>query len=103
MRSRARGFTVCFAVCVLVCVPAWVKAQETRADEIAAQQARKAAELKPYQPGTAERWVTKTHRNLIELPSGVYPYFGSVYSGGGFTICRSSNCSVSCLVAIRLF
>lgn len=86
MRSRATGFTFYFAVCVLVCVPAWAEAQQTRADEIAAEQARKAAELKPYQPSTAERWVTKTHRNLIELPSGVYPYFDSVYSGGGFTL-----------------
>ena len=86
MRSRATGFTFYFAVCVLVCVPAWAEAQQTRADEIAAEQARKAAELKPYQPSTAERWVTKTHRNLIELPSGLYPYFDSVYSGGGFTL-----------------
>ena len=86
MRSRATGFTVCFAVGVLVCVPPFVEAQQSRADEISAEQARKAAELKPYQPGTAERWITKTHRNLIELPSGLYPYFGSVYSGGGFTL-----------------
>jgi hypothetical protein len=86
LRSRATGFTVCFAVGVLACVPPLVEAQETRADEIAAEQARKAADLQPYHPSAAETWVIKTHRELIELPSGLYPFFGSVYGGGGFTL-----------------
>ena len=85
MRFRAIGFRfVSLSVCSSAC--GLVEAQETRAAEIVAEQARKAAELKPYQPSTAERWVTKTHRELIELPSGMYPYIGSVYSGGGFTL-----------------
>ena len=25
-------------------------------------------------------------KTLVEQPSGFYPYFGSVYSGGGFTL-----------------
>jgi hypothetical protein len=64
--------------------PAW--AQDTREAEWAAEQARKAAELRQYEPSTAERWVTTIKHELLDLPSGVYPYFASVYSGGGFTL-----------------
>jgi hypothetical protein len=63
-----------------------VLAQDSRADLIAAEQAQKAAELKPYVPGAAEQWFIRLHREFIEQPSGLYPYFGSVYSGGGFTL-----------------
>jgi hypothetical protein len=64
--------------------PAW--AQDTREAEWAAEQARKAAESREYEPSTAERWVTTIKHELLDLPSGVYPYFASVYSGGGFTL-----------------
>jgi hypothetical protein len=63
-----------------------VQAQDSRAEVIAAEQAKKAADLKPHVPSSAERLVTNLHREFIELPSGVYPYFGSVYSGGGLTL-----------------
>ena len=61
-------------------------AQDTRVAEIAAEQARKAAELKPFEPSAAERWVVAIHREFLSEPSGPYPYFASVYSGGGFTL-----------------
>ena len=61
-------------------------AQESRAGEIAAAQARKAAEPQSYEPGTAERWAVALHREFVRQPSGVYPFLGSVYSGGGFTL-----------------
>jgi hypothetical protein len=60
-------------------------AQETRAETIAAAQAAKATDLKPYVPGKAERIATGVKRHLIDLPDGFYPWFDSVYSGGGFT------------------
>ena len=36
-------------------------------------------------------WHSRTHcrslkRRLFETPNGFYPWFGSVYSGGGFTV-----------------
>jgi len=67
-------------------VPSNARAQETREAEWAAEQARKAAEIKQYVPSAAERWVVKLKHEFIEQPSGFYPYFGSVYSGGGFTL-----------------
>jgi hypothetical protein len=73
------------AVLALTLVPGAV-AQETRAEEIAAEQARKAAELKPYEPGAAEQWAVRLRREFLMDPSGFYPYFASVYSGGGFTL-----------------
>ena len=63
-----------------------LQAQESRAAAIAAEQAAKAAQVKPYEPGGAERWVTTLKNEFLLQPSGIYPYFGSVYSGGGFTL-----------------
>ena len=61
-------------------------AQETRAAEIAAEQARKAAEITPYVPSAAERWAITFRREFLDNPNGFYPYLASVYSGGGFTL-----------------
>jgi hypothetical protein len=66
--------------------PGLLFAQDSRADAIAAEQAKKAAEAKPYEPSGAERWATKLKNEFLLEPSGFYPYFGSVYSGGGFTL-----------------
>src|SRR5262245_26230169 len=76
----------CGACVALVLLAQAAAAQETREAEIAAEQAKKAAELKPYEPGAAERWVTAVRREFLTEPSGFYPYFASVYSGGGFTL-----------------
>jgi hypothetical protein len=61
-------------------------AEQTRFAEIAAEQARKAAESTPYVPSTAERWAVMARREFLSDPSGFYPYFASVYSGGGLTL-----------------
>lgn len=61
-------------------------AEPTRFAEIAAEQARKAGGSTPYVPSTAERWATTLRREFLTDPSGFYPYFASVYSGGGFTL-----------------
>ena len=71
----------------LVLGPSPAAAQEaTRAGEIAAAQAEKARQLKPYVPNKAERIVSDLKAKLFEQPSGFYPWFDSVYSGGGFTL-----------------
>ena len=61
-------------------------AQETRAAAIAAEQADKATRLAPYEPHWAENLLLSVRQALVEQPAGFYPYFDSVYSGGGFTL-----------------
>jgi hypothetical protein len=81
-RAIVRG--VCLGLFVAVAPRA--DAQDSRAAEIAAAQARKAAELKVYEPTAAERWTVALRREFLADPAGFYPYFASVYSGGGFTL-----------------
>jgi hypothetical protein len=59
---------------------------DTRAGAIAAEQADKATRLAPRVPSAAEHAFEVVERTLLEEPSGFYPYFGSVYNGGGFTL-----------------
>ena len=72
-------------VCLLL-VPAFAVAQDTREAEIAALQQEKAAHLAPHRPHRAEELLLQVRQTLVEQPSGFYPYFDSVYSGGGFTL-----------------
>jgi hypothetical protein len=60
--------------------------QQTREAQIAAEQAEKAKNLRPYQQSKAEQMFVRLTRGFIETPSGFYPSFGSVYGGGGFTL-----------------
>jgi outer membrane protein assembly factor BamA len=83
----------CFAVASLaVAVPAAAQGTNTgtdastRAAAIAAKQAEKARSLKPRVPHRAERIVKWVQDEFIDEPSGFYPVFGSVYSGGGFAL-----------------
>jgi hypothetical protein len=63
-----------------------VAAQDSRASVIAAQQAEKAKALAPYVPNRAERTLAMAQREFLLDPSGMYPLFASVYSGGGLTL-----------------
>jgi hypothetical protein len=60
--------------------------QETRAAAIAEAQAAKAEQRKVYEPTKAERIAVAVKQRLLETPNGFYPWFESVYSGGGFTL-----------------
>jgi len=72
---------------LLVCaVPAIAAAQDTRTGSIAAEQAEKATHLAPYEPHWAEKLLVSLTHSLGQQPGGFYPYFDSVYSGGGFTL-----------------
>ncbi len=88
MRSanRLRPFGTWCLLVALGLVPASVEAQESREALIAAAQAEKAAKVTPYVPGGAEKLLLKLKREFLEQPSGFYPVFASVYSGGGFTL-----------------
>ena len=71
---------------ILCTMPTLALAQETRASSIAAEQADKATRLAPREPHWAENVLLSVREALVEQPEGFYPYFGSVYSGGGFTL-----------------
>jgi hypothetical protein len=77
---------VWLAVTLNIVYGAPAAAQDSRTAIIAAEQAEKAKTLTPYVPNAAERTLVSLHRKFLEDPNGLYPLFGSVYSGGGFTL-----------------
>jgi hypothetical protein len=92
MPPRHRGFPPgtrrCGALLVylLAAIAAPAAGQSSRADVIAQQEAAKAKALVPFKPNKAEALVDKIEGILLGTPSGFYPFFGSVWSGGGFTL-----------------
>lgn len=56
-------------------------AQGTREEEIARLQARKAAQLHPYEEHVGEQVLDRVER-FLGAGDGVYPWLGSVYPGG---------------------
>jgi hypothetical protein len=82
---RARALAACVAT-ALTTVSSPAIAQETRAGEITKKQEEKAAEAAPYKPTAFERIMTDIEQSYVSPPNGVFPYFGSVYPGGGFTL-----------------
>src|SRR5262245_35095843 len=61
-------------------------AADTRAGTLATQQADKSTKVKPPEPDKAEALFRRMERIFLEDPSGFYPYFASVYHGGGLTL-----------------
>jgi hypothetical protein len=84
MNTIRRLCLVCI-LCSCAGAPAAVRAQESRQAEIAAQQAEKAKNLQSYEPGGVEKAIEDLRRRFVDEPSGLFPYFGSVY-GGGFML-----------------
>ena len=87
-RKRAGIGAVAGAVAIVALglVPAMAAAQDTRAGEITAKQEEKAATSQPYKPSGYEKFMTGLESSFVSPPSGFFPFFGSVYSGGGFTL-----------------
>ena len=63
-----------------------VSAQDSRADEIAAKEREKAANLSTYKPSRAEAFLVSLEENFASPPNGFYPELSSIYQGGGFTL-----------------
>jgi hypothetical protein len=78
--------TIGIAAILVGWIAAQAGAQDTRVAIIAAEQAAKSQVLAPYVANGAERTVITLQRTFLQDPSGFYPLFGSVYSGGGFTL-----------------
>lgn len=73
-------------VVVLACVIAAAGpagAQDTREEVRAAEQAKKAAELHPYEPTRVERRILQV-QNILTNQRPVYTYIGAVFPGGAF-------------------
>ena len=61
-------------------------AGETRSGLLEVQQVQKSKVLRAPQPDKAEAIFRRFERIFLEDPSGFYPYFASVYHGGGLTL-----------------
>ena len=70
----------------IVAVAASAFAQETRDEERAALQAQKATQLRPYEPTPLERRMAKIGNLLGAQGRPLYPFVGSVMSGGGLAL-----------------
>jgi hypothetical protein len=70
----------------IVAVAASAFAQETREGERAALQAQKATQLRPYEPTQLERRIEKIGNLLDAKKRSLYPFVGSVLSGGGLAL-----------------
>jgi hypothetical protein len=86
MRSFSPPCSCLSALILLLAAGVSASAQDSREALIAAEQAKKAAALRPYEPGRGERTFIAVKRELIDEPAGFYPFFSSVYPGGGFTL-----------------
>jgi hypothetical protein len=84
-RLRLRGCALLAAALLAVSAGA-AMAQETRTEEITKQQEEKAKAAAPYKPRAYERILNQLEANYVSPPSGIFPYFGSVYPGGGLTL-----------------
>jgi hypothetical protein len=62
-------------------------AQESRHDLLEAERARKATQLRPYEPDGLERSLLTVDSVLRLMTTGtVYPFLGSAFEGGGLTV-----------------
>lgn len=61
-------------------------AQDTRTALIEAEQAKKAAEAKPYQPSKFETVFARLEESFVSPPSGFFPVVGRIPQGGGFSL-----------------
>lgn len=61
-------------------------AQDTRAGQIEAEQAKKAAEMQPYQPTKFEKLFGRLEETFVSPPNGIYPIVGRIPQGGGFSL-----------------
>jgi hypothetical protein len=85
-KTRAALAAAAASIVAVLGLPGVAAAQETRAEEIGKKQEEKAAKSEPYKPTGVERLLTKLEQNFTSPPSGVFPFLGSVYPGGGFTL-----------------
>ena len=81
-------FVSAIAICLCPALTISAYAQASRYDEHSQQQTQKAAIVVPVQKNLAEKVFDRLEDwgVLTGTPKGVYPWGGSVYSGGGFAL-----------------
>ena len=84
--TGARHACAAALIALVMCAGTPAAAQDTRTEAIAAEQASKARVLRPPQPDRAEQIIRWAQEKFLLHPSGFFPTFESVYSGGGFTL-----------------
>ncbi len=85
-RLAFRPLATAALVLGMVAVAATAFAQETREEEREALQAQKAAQLHPYEPTQMERRIERIGSLLNAQKRPIYPFIGSVFSGGGVSL-----------------
>jgi hypothetical protein len=87
-RIGRRCASVVAGIVLSSALPAQVPPPEpvSRMDLISTQQAEKAKASRPHTMDRAEALVRRLESVLLVDPSGFFPYFDSVYQGGGLTL-----------------
>ena len=85
-RLAFRPLATAALVLGMVAVAATAFAQETREEEREALQAQKAAQVHPYEPTQMERRIERIGSLLNAQKRPIYPFVGSVFSGGGVSL-----------------
>jgi Omp85 superfamily domain len=85
-RSRWHATIVAIAGMAVLVAADPALAQDTRADVIRQEQAERQQQLQPSPPHPVENLLERLEDwgVITGTPRGVYPWFGSVYPGGGF-------------------
>jgi AAA family ATP:ADP antiporter len=84
-KLQPRRVAAAAAAVVIVAVAVPAQGQDTREAELAAARAEKASRLHEYQPTSMERRILMAE-NLFIAERSVYPFIGSIYSGGGLAV-----------------
>src|SRR6185436_20948434 len=82
-RSLLTSWLTSAAIAMASAAP--LSAQDSRADEIAAKEREKAANLSTYKPNKAEAFLMNLEESFGSPPNGFYPEFGKIYQGGSFS------------------
>ena len=84
--QTARAVVVAIAIAPGIALGATpVYAQDTREATVAAKQAEKAKDAKPYVPSAFERIMFRLEETFSSPPDGFYPQVGTIPQGGGFS------------------
>ena len=85
-RLALRPIAAASLALAMVAAPSPAFAQGSREEERAALQAKKATELRPYEPTFLERRLDRIGQFLQAKNGPLYPFVGSAYPGGGLAL-----------------
>jgi hypothetical protein len=83
--TTTRSSVTCVLAFVALLSAAPARAQDTRAEVIAAKQAEKAKDAHPYVPTGLETLLARLEENFTNPRNAFYPHFGRIPRGSGFS------------------